>query len=108
MKSLFLKKVFLYSVLCTLFSVITGCTMLTEGVKGFAGISTKILEDKRADAISMTFERGYDDCYREVQLLLSDIAAYIYARDDAKKLIAIYLSNEDTTPVGIFFVSLDF
>ena len=32
---------------------------------------------------------------------------YVYANDPRKDLIAIYVSEEDTTPVGIFLKSID-
>jgi hypothetical protein len=38
---------------------------------------------------------------------LKDIGAYIYAEDKKKDLIAIYVSENNTTPVGLFFQETD-
>ncbi len=39
--------------------------------------------------------------------LLARIGAYIYTQDQKKNLIAIYVSEQDTTSVGIFFKQID-
>jgi len=77
----------------------------TSKGKGFAGVSTRVLEDKRKDASKKSFALGYNDCYVKVKDILNikDKESYIYAEDPKKKMIAIYLSSADTTPVGIFF-----
>lgn len=87
--------------------VLSGCANIKEGVKGFAGTSTKILEEKRSEAAVKLFNYDYNTCYSKVEGVLIDMKAYIYAKDTSKKLIAIYLSEEDTTPVGIFFKEID-
>ncbi len=99
-------------VLCCLLS---GCATIKEMGKGFAGVSTQVLEDKRKDALKKSFALGYNDCYAKVKDILAknilvkdglgkeDNAPYIYAEDPKKKMIAIYVSQADTTPVGIFF-----
>lgn len=89
-------------VLCCLLS---GCTTIKEMGKGFAGVSTQVLEDKRKDALKKSFALGYNDCYVKVKDILNmkDRESYIYSEDSAKKMIAIYVSQADTTPVGIFF-----
>ena len=73
--------------------------------KGFAGVSTQVLEQKRNEALKKSFALGYNDCYAKVKdiLNLKDKESYIYAEDLKKKMIAIYLSSTDTTCVGIFF-----
>ena len=85
--------------------VLSGCSTIKEIGKGFAGVSTQVLEDKRKDALKKSFTLGYNDCYTKVKgILARGVAApYIYSEDSKKKMIAIYLSQEDTTPVGIFF-----
>jgi hypothetical protein len=35
------------------------------------------------------------------------IGAYIYVKDIKKHMIAIYVSETDTTPVGLFFKEID-
>jgi hypothetical protein len=79
-----------------------GCATLGEWGKGFLGISTKVLEDKRAEAIKKSFNYDYASCYGKVKEALKEIGAYIYAEDKQQQLIAIYVSEEDTTPVGLF------
>jgi len=86
---------------------IAGCVGFKEGLRGFAGISTKVLEEGKPNAISSSFNYDYNTCYLKVREILKDIGAYIYAKDSQKKMIAIYVSEEDTTPVGIFFEEVD-
>ena len=88
-------------VLCGVFT--GGCAALKEGVKGFAGLSTKILEDNRKDALKAEFDYDYDTCYAKTKMALVAIDSYIYAQDLKKRMIAVYVSSVDTTPVGIFF-----
>ncbi|OGX14752.1 MAG: hypothetical protein A2166_05550 [Omnitrophica WOR_2 bacterium RBG_13_41_10] len=82
---------------------ISGCATITEGTKGFLGISTKELEKQRKNAIIKTFAYDYFTCFTKTSDILKSINAYIYKKDIKDKLIAIYVSSEDTTPVGIFF-----
>lgn len=85
--------------------ILSGCSTIKEMGKGFAGVSTQVLEDKRKDALKKSFALSYNDCYAKVKDILAkgDIVPYIYSEDSKKKLIAIYLAQDDTTPVGIFF-----
>ncbi|MEW6101258.1 MAG: hypothetical protein AB1481_03085 [Candidatus Omnitrophota bacterium] len=80
-----------------------GCTTAKEKTRGFLGISTREIEASRKDAVSETFNCSYEVCYQNAKAGLADIGAYIYTEDAAKKLIAVYVSEEDTTPVGVFF-----
>lgn len=99
---------------------LSGCSMVKEMGKGVAGVSTQVLEDKRPDALKKSFALSYNDCYAKVREILTkgvsvtkDVSdkgtdlPYIYSEDPSKKMIAIYLSEADTTPVGIFFIALD-
>ena len=100
---------------CFLATVLFGCTTIKEMGKGFAGISTEVLEAKRKDSLKKSFALDYDSCYKEVKELLKGKEIQvesamqtvgespIYAEDLDKKMIAIYLSQVDTAPVGIFF-----
>ncbi|MFA5092710.1 MAG: hypothetical protein WC543_02040 [Candidatus Omnitrophota bacterium] len=96
---------------CFLISVLWGCATVKEMGKGFAGISTKILEDGRPGALKKSFALDYQSCYSKVKDILTqkividniETTSYIYAEALDKKMIAIYLSQTDTTPVGIFF-----
>jgi len=97
---------YLCFVLCAL-CLASGCATITDFPKGFLGISTKVLEDNRKDAIVKTFNQGYIACYDNVTATLKRMGAYVYAKNDLKKLIAVYVSRTDTTPVGIFFKEID-
>ena len=92
-------------------TVLLGCATVKEIGKGFAGVSTKVLEDKRKDALKKSFLLDYPSCYAKVKEALKEDkkalkegeGIYIYSEDSQKKMIALYLSETDTTPVGIFF-----
>ena len=84
-----------------------GCASLKEKYKGFLGISTKVLEDARGKAITKVFNYNYNTCYDKVKAGLTEIGSYIYAEDKNKHMIAIFVSETDTTPVGIFLKQID-
>jgi len=91
--------------ICLLSFVFSGCLAVKEMGKGFIGVSVQVLEEKRQDALKKSFALDYNHCYLKVKEILNqkDKEAYIYSQDYEKKMIAIYLSPTDTTPVGIFF-----
>jgi hypothetical protein len=80
----------------------SGCAGTKEVCKGFLGVSTKVLEDGRKDALKK--EIGYDliTCHNRIRSILKEGGAYIYADDLSKDMLALYVSEEDTTPVGVF------
>ena len=80
-----------------------GCETVKEGAKGFLGISTRILEDNRKSAIVKTFDFDYFACYTKALDILKAMDTYIYSQNIKRHMIAIYISELDTTPVGIFF-----
>ncbi len=82
-----------------------GCRKVTEGVRGVLGVSLKELEDNRKGAIKKNFNCEQAVCYAKVKNRLVNNGAYIYAQN--KGLIAIFVSQTDTTPVGIFFTKID-
>jgi len=84
-----------------------GCASLQEGAKGIAGVSMKILVDGRKDALVKTFDYDYTTTNTMVLKVLDDVQAYIYAKDAFDHLIAVYVSEKDTTPVGIFLKTVD-
>jgi len=92
-------------VICVLsFAVLTsGCASIKEKLKGFAGISTKELEKGRTSAIVKTFDYDYFTSFTKTLDALKNMGSYIYTRDIKKHMIAVYASESDTTPVGIFF-----
>jgi uncharacterized protein YpmB len=85
--------------------ILAGCAGFREVTKGFAGVSTQVLDENRKSAVKKSFALDYPGCYTKVKEILSqkDKESYIYAENAKEKLIAVYLSPEDTTPVGIFF-----
>lgn len=83
--------------------LISGCVTVKEAAKSVAGISTKELESSRKDAVKKNFNYDYFTCYTKALDILKSIGTYIYAQDIKKHLIAIYVSELDTTAVGIFF-----
>jgi hypothetical protein len=85
--------------------VAAGCAGLKEGKKGFLGVSTKILEEKRSEAEILQISCDYFTCYQKVFDKLEETQSYVYAKQE--DLIAVYLSSTNTTPVGIFFKELD-
>ena len=91
---------------CLLLSL-SGCGTIKEAAKGFMGISTRSLEKARKDAIIRTFNYDYFTCYTQTLDILKRIQAHIYMQSIKKHMIAIYVSEEDTTPVGLFFKEID-
>ena len=84
-----------------------GCATIIEGAKGLAGISTRSLENARKDAITKNFDYDYSSCYAKTEEILKRMKAYIYAQSIKKHMIAVYVSEWDTTPVGLFFKEID-
>ncbi|MCX5696693.1 MAG: hypothetical protein NTU54_01760 [Candidatus Omnitrophica bacterium] len=80
---------------------------IVEAGKGFAGLSTKVLEDRRPDALAKAFHYNYSTSYEKAKKILNKIGCYIYTANFKKRLIAVYVSESDTTPVGIFFKDVD-
>ena len=87
--------------------LLSGCANLKEAARGFAGVSTKILEDNRKTAVAKTVASDYFTAYNKALGALKEIGAYVYAQGIKEHLIAIYVSSTDTTPVGIFFKEVD-
>lgn len=98
---------FLMAICCLLSSVSLGCATVKEMGKGFIGVSTQVLEEKRKDALKKSFVLDYHGCYVKVKEILKgkekEKESPIYAEDLQKKMLAIYFSQVDTAPVGIFF-----
>jgi hypothetical protein len=86
---------------------IYGCCGIKQTIKAVAGVSTKEVESSRKEAIAKDFNCGYTSCYNKVKSVLKKTGAYIYAEDSKKGMIALYLSEEDTTAVGVFFSQID-
>jgi hypothetical protein len=114
-RQIMFKRFILPVILFITVNILSGCASFKEIGKGIAGISTKVLEENRESALKKSFALSYNDSYQKVKDILSKGALdekkleipgstpVIYADDRDKKMIAIYLSSLDTTPVGIFF-----
>jgi len=92
-------------IICALiFGILTsGCATLKEGAKCVAGVSTKILEDNRKTAVTKTVNHDYFTAYTKSIEILKRAGSYIYVQDIKKHMIAVYFSESDTTPIGVFF-----
>ncbi len=85
----------------------SGCASVKETAKGIMGVSTKELGKNRDGAIKEVFNCEYKVCYNETMGIIKETGAYIYAVDVPNNLVAVYVSQTDTTPVGIFFKKID-
>jgi len=92
---------------CLLGISLIGCAGMKEFARGIAGTSTKILEEQRPNAITKVINEDYFACYNNTLRALKEVGAYVYDQDIKKDVIAFYVSEEDTTPVGIFFKQVD-
>jgi hypothetical protein len=101
------KKLLLFAICNLLIVTLAGCQTLREAGRGFLGISTRSLEKTRKDAITKSFNYDYPSCYAKTQEILKRMEAYTYAQSIKKRMIAVYVSEWDTTPVGIFFKEID-
>ena len=85
---------------------ISGCSSLNENVKVFLGYSTAQVDESRKDALVKIFDCDRDTCYMNAENILKKVSkASVYVKN--KDMIALYYINPDTTPVGIFFTSVD-
>ena len=84
----------------------SGCVTPKEACKGFLGVSTKVLEEGRNDAIKKEFNFDLVTCHNKVRTILKETGSYIYCDDLRKDMIAVYISEEDTTPVGLFLTEV--
>lgn|GEM_PF-642965 len=85
--------------------VLAGCASFKETGRGILGISTKEIEAKRQTAVKKVFTCDYKTAYDKTLVALANMGSYVYTKKD--DLIAIYVSEENTTVVGIFFKAID-
>jgi hypothetical protein len=90
-----------------LVGLVSGCSTLGEGSRCLLGVSTSEVEAARKDALVTTVSLDYDSAFAKTEEALKSMKAYIYVKNPQKKMIAAYASEEDTTPVGIFFKQND-
>ena len=86
---------------------LSGCATCKEKAKGFLGVSTKQLEEDRKNAMITTYPLTYNACYQKVKDFIKIRKSYIYAENAKKQMIAVYYSETDTTPIGIFLRVVD-
>lgn len=86
---------------------LAGCAALKESFRGVIGTSTKVLKENRKGALSKSFNYDYFTCYTKALDILKRGGCYVYDRNIKEHLIAVYVSEEDTTPVGLFFSEMD-
>jgi len=96
-----------YPVILLSLILISGCATVTEGARGVAGLSIKVLEDNRKDAIKKEYNLDYKTCFKKAKDVLIEKGAYIYYISIKKHCLAVYVSTSDTTPVGLFFKEID-
>ncbi len=82
---------------------LSGCAFVSEKIKRIEGVSIAPLEDARGRAAVKTINYDYFSCYTRSLDILKNAGSYVYAKGLKKDLIAIYVSELDTTPVGLFF-----
>ncbi|MFH0827445.1 MAG: hypothetical protein V1923_06170 [Candidatus Omnitrophota bacterium] len=92
---------------CLVFGILSGCASMKEAARGVAGVSTKVLEEGRKNAIMETVHLDYATCFAKTLEALKKQGAYVYYQDMKKHMMAFYVSDEDTTPVGVFFKEID-
>ncbi|MBM3243280.1 MAG: hypothetical protein FJZ12_00350 [Candidatus Omnitrophica bacterium] len=86
---------------------LSGCSGMKEITRGFCGTSTKVLEDTRKDAVVRDFNADFETIRINIKSALKENKSYIYRENTSVNLIAVYISEQDTTPVGIFLTALD-
>ncbi len=93
---------FIFTCIISSLILVGGCAQTKEVCKGVLGVSTKVLEDGRKDALKKEFNYDLVACHNKIRTILKDAGSYIYCDDLEKDMLALYISEEDTTPVGIF------
>ncbi|MGE5309423.1 MAG: hypothetical protein ACM3OC_10095 [Deltaproteobacteria bacterium] len=86
--------------------LLSGCVPggFHEAVRGVEGKSTRILTDTRPGAAAREFACSSQDCREKVRKSLDEMGAYTYATEG--DLTAVYVSERDTTPVGVFVTAV--
>jgi len=107
MKMFSKRAVFLLVTGCWMLVTFLGCAGLSEGLKGFLGISTRELDGLRKEAITKTVNYDYLTSYKMTLNALKELGSYVYAKDPARRMIAAYRSETETTPVGIFLTAVE-
>ncbi|MFA5116492.1 MAG: hypothetical protein WC486_04335 [Candidatus Omnitrophota bacterium] len=83
-----------------------GCAGFKEHMKGFMGISTREIDAGRQTAVTRTVDYDYGTTYKMTLEVLKYLGSYVYAGDINKHMLAVYRSEVDTTPVGVYFTAM--
>jgi hypothetical protein len=70
-------------------------------------VSTAALQKARKNAVSKEVKYGYFEAYTKTLDILKETRSHVYKQSIKKHLIALYVSEQDTTAVGIFFTEVD-
>ncbi|MBF0490872.1 MAG: hypothetical protein HQL15_09750 [Candidatus Omnitrophica bacterium] len=87
---------------------IVGCTGLKDVPKSIWGSSTRVLEEKRINALTKTYDKGYWECIRTASAVAKK-KYVIFKKDEVRGLMVIMgiPGSVNTTEVGVFFVELN-
>ena len=85
------------------FVLAQGCASFSGRVNGFLGKSVREIESSRIKSVKLVIPGDYDTVYAGVLSELKKEGRYIYRQDRNGRLIAFYMSNENTTVAGVFF-----
>lgn len=98
------------AVLMTVLAVmLSGCAGLKDVPATVWGSSTRVLEDKRGNAMSKTYEKGYWEVFRTAVKVLEKKRFVIFKKDEVRGLMIVMgvPGAVNTTEVGVFFVELN-
>ncbi len=100
-----MKNIIVVSVLCLFMCGCSTCGNVNVW-REVTGTSTKGVEAARVDAMKKILDYDYKTCYEKVEACLKKMPyVSVYYKD--KGMIAIYVTNPNTTSVGIFFTETD-
>jgi hypothetical protein len=100
-------KILVLFFVCIFWPVFPGCAQIKEAAKGFAGVSIREVEEARKEAIVKRIDYGYPEAFEMMRKILKERGSYIYRQSPQEHAIFLYVSEADTTPVGIFFKEID-
>lgn len=88
--------------------VLSGCAGLKDVPATIWGSSTRVLEDKRSNTLSKTYEKGYWECFRTAVRVLEKKKYVIFKKDEVRGLMIVMgiPGAVNTTEVGVFVVEL--
>jgi hypothetical protein len=99
-------RLFRISAIALLGCCLLGCASFKDHMKGLLGISTREVDAGRKTALTKTVDYDYATTYKMTLNVLNEIGSYVYAGNIGKHMVAIYRSQTDTTPVGIYFKAM--